>query len=76
MQHIKVEIDYSPLLMKLEERKLSGYKLAYYGIPHKTTYNIKQGKIITLETLAKFAYILDCSISDLVILQYTVQDEE
>ena len=75
MQDINVEMDYSPLLTKLEERNLSGYKLADFGIPHKTVYNIKQGKIITLETLAKFAYVLDCSISDLVNLQYVIRDE-
>ncbi|MGO5544284.1 helix-turn-helix domain-containing protein [Blautia sp. HCP3S3_H10_1] len=75
MQHINVEIDYSPLLTKLEKRNLSGYKLTDFGIPHKTIYNIKQGKIVTIETLAKFAYILDCSISDLVILKCTIQDE-
>lgn len=75
MQHIGVEIDYSPLLSKLNKSNISGYKLADYGIPHKTMYNIKQGKIITLETLAKFAYILNCNISDLVILKYTVINE-
>ena len=75
MQHINVEIDYTPLQEKLKEKNISGYKLAAYGIPHKTMYNIRQGKIITLETLAKFAYILDCSISDLVNLQYVIRDE-
>lgn len=71
---INVRMDYTPLLTKLNEKRISGYKLVEYGVPHKTLYNIRQGKIITLETLAKFAYILDCNISDLVTFEYDIKD--
>ena len=72
--HVNVQIDYTPLLTKLNEKQISGYKLAEYGIPHKTSYNIRQGKIITVETLAKLAYILNCSINDLVKFDYNITD--
>ena len=70
--HVNVRMDYTPLLTKLKEKQISVYKLVEYGIPHKTLYNIRQGKIITVETLAKFAYILDCNISDLVRFEYNI----
>ena len=72
--HVNVQIDYTPLLTKLNEKQISGYKLSEYGIPHKTLYNIRQGKIITVETLAKLAYILNCSINDLVKFDYNITD--
>lgn len=72
--HVNVQIDYTPLLTKLNEKQISGYKLAEYGIPYKTLYNIRQGKIITVETLAKLAYILNCSINDLVKFDYNITD--
>ena len=72
--HVNVQIDYTPLLTKLNEKQISGYKLAEYGSPHKTLYNIRQGKIITVETLAKLAYILNCSINDLVKFDYNITD--
>lgn len=73
--HIGVQLDYTPLLEKLKEKNLTGYQLTSYGIPHKTLYNIKNGKIITLETLAKLAYILDCEINELVKFEYKIIDE-
>ena len=75
MQHIGVQIDYTPLLEKLKEKHISGYQLISYGIPHKTLYNIRNGKIITVETLAKLAYILGCEINELVRFQYDVTEE-
>lgn len=48
-----------------------------YQISHKTLYNVKHGKMITLETLAKLAYILECNnIGDLVQFNYTITEEE
>lgn len=73
---INVQIDYTPLLDRLDQQGISGYKLIAYGIPHKTLYNIRNGKIITIETLAKLAYILDCSINDLVSFQYDIKENE
>ena len=63
--HIGVQPDYTPLLKKLK-KNITGYTLTSCGIPHKTLYNIKNGKIITVETLAKLAYILSCEINELV----------
>ncbi len=66
-------IDYTPLINKLEERKLTSYQLEHqWGIPNKTIYNIRQGKIVTIETLAKLAYILDTDIGQLVNFQISV----
>lgn len=66
--NLKIEsIDYAPLLKKLEEKKLTSYQLEHqWGIPNKTIYNIRQGKIITIETLAKLAFILNTDIGQLV----------
>ncbi|WP_373217869.1 helix-turn-helix domain-containing protein [Ruminococcus sp. 5_1_39BFAA] len=74
--HIQVQLDYSPLLERMREKNITGYQLANYGIPHKTLYNIRNGKIITLETLAKLAYVLDCEINELVRFEYTIIDDE
>ena len=73
---INVQIDYTQLLDRLDQQGISGYKLITYGIPHKTLYNIRNGKIITIETLAKLAYILDCNINDLVLFQYDIKENE
>lgn len=73
--HISVQPDYTPLLERLQEKGITGYQLTNYGIPHKTLYNIKNNKIITVETLAKLAYILDCEINELVKFEYTIMDE-
>lgn len=73
---LKIEsIDYTPLLNMLEEKKLTSYQLEHqWGIPNKTIYNIRQGKIITIETLAKLAYILNTDIGQLVNFQISVID--
>lgn len=73
---LKIEsIDYTPLLNKLEEKRLTSYQLEHqWGIPNKTIYNIRQGKIVTIETLAKLAYILDTDIGQLVNFQISVID--
>ena len=77
MVHIGVQVNYTLLLEKLEERKISSYQLSKdYQIPHKTLYNVKHGKMITLETLAKLAYVLECNIGDLVQFEYTITKEE
>lgn len=72
---IEVELDYSLLLAKLEERKLTDAQIyKKWGIPRKTLYNIKHGNGITVETLAKLAYILDASMDELVTLKYNEVD--
>ena len=56
MSHIAVHVDYTSLLKKLNEKGITGYTLSKrYQISHKTLYNVKHGKMITLETLAKLA---------------------
>ena len=78
MSHIAVHVDYTSLLKKLNENGITGYTLSKkYQISHKTLYNVKHGKMITLETLAKLAYILECNnIGDLVQFNYTITEEE
>lgn len=72
---IKVDLDYSPLLAKLEDRKLTDAQIfKKWGIPRKTLYNIRHGNGITVETLARFAYILDANMDELVILKYKEVD--
>ena len=78
MSHIAVHVDYTSLLKKLNEKGITGYTLSKkYQISHKTLYNVKHGKMITLETLAKLSYILECNnIGDLVQFNYTITEEE
>lgn len=41
MVHIGVQVNYTLLLEKLKERKISSYQLSKdYKIPHKTIYNV------------------------------------
>lgn len=76
MVHIGVQVNYTLLLEKLKERKISSYQLAKeYQIPHKTIYNVRCNKMITLETLAKLAYVLNCNIGDLVQFEYNITEE-
>ncbi len=76
MVHIGVQVNYTLLLEKLKERKISSYQLSKeYQIPHKTIYNVRCNKMITLETLAKLAYVLDCNIGDLVQFEYNITEE-
>ncbi len=77
MVHIGVQVNYTLLLEKLKERNISSYQLSKdYKIPHKTIYNVCHGKMITLETLAKLAYVLNCNIGELVQFEYTITKEE
>lgn len=72
--HIEVIVDYTPLLKRMDEKNYTDYKMKKYGIHHKTFYNIRQGKIITIETLAKIAFVLECEINDLVKFEYKIID--
>ena len=70
---ISVSVDYTPLFQKMKEKSLSSYRLSKdFGIPEKTFYNLRQNRFVTVETLAKLAYILDTDIDGLV----TVSCEE
>lgn len=74
---LKAEIDYSPLLNKLEKNNLTDariYKL--WGIQRKTLYNIKHGNGITVDTLAKIGYILETPINELVNIKITEIESE
>lgn len=76
MVHIGVQVNYTLLLEKLKERNISSYQLSKeYQIPHKTIYNVRCNRMITLETLAKLAYVLNCNIGDLVQFEYNITEE-
>lgn len=75
---LKLEsLDYTPLFELMREKKITAYQMQHkWGIPNKTLYNIKKGKVITIETLVKLAYILDTDIAHLVNYKLTEIDSE
>lgn len=59
-------IDYSPLWQTMERKGVSQYRLLRSGIDNKTLDSLKKGGNITLLTLEKLCYILDCTPNDVV----------
>lgn len=59
-------ISYEPLWRTMKQKQISQYKLLKSGIDNKTLDSLKKGKNITLLTLEKLCYILDCSPNDVI----------
>ena len=59
-------IDFSPLWITMERKKISQYQLLKQGIDNKTLDSLKKNKNITLNTMEKLCKILDCEPNDIV----------
>ena len=62
-------IDYSPLWETMERKGISQYRLLKLGIDNKTLDTIKKGNNITLLTLEKLCFALDCTPNEVVRFQ-------
>lgn len=62
-------IDYSPLWKTMEQKGISQYRLIKSGIDNKTLDALKKGNNITLLTLEKLCFILDCTPNDIVMFK-------
>lgn len=55
-------ISYDPLWKTMEKQGITTYALINrYGINSRTIYNLKHNKSITMYTLEKLCFILNCS---------------
>ena len=73
MKDIKTQIDYSPLLNTMKEQNLSENEIfKQWNIPRKTFYNIRHGRGITVDTLARLSIILNKEINQLVTITYDI----
>ncbi len=59
-------ISYAKLWKKLDEKKISQYKLGKIGISHSTLMRLKKDQYVNLITLDKLCTLLDCPIEDIV----------
>lgn len=59
-------ISYNPLWQTMERKQISQYKLLKSGIDNKTLDSLKKGKNITLLTLEKLCFILDCTPNEVI----------
>lgn len=62
-------LDYSPLWKTMEKKGVSQYRLIKAGVDNKTLDALKKGNNITLLTLEKICFILDCTPNDVVQFQ-------
>ena len=62
-------IDYSPLWETMQRKGISQYRLLKLGIDNKTLDSIKKGNNITLLTLEKLCFALDCTPNEVVRFQ-------
>lgn len=63
---MSIVLDYSPLWKTMQKKGISQYALLQAGIDNKTLDSIKKGKNITLLTLEKICFALECSPNDVV----------
>lgn len=69
MEGGRLMIDYSPLWETMQCKGISQYRLLKLGIDNKTLDSIKKGKNITLLTLEKLCFALDCTPNEVVRFQ-------
>jgi len=62
-------IDYSHLWETMQHKGISQYRLLKLGIDNKTLDSIKKGNNITLLTLEKLCFALDCTPNEVVRFQ-------
>ncbi len=66
------EITYEPLWKTMKKKGISTYQLINkYDFNKGTLYRLKQGNNVNISTLAYLCKILDCSIEDVVKINYT-----
>lgn len=78
MKDVKVEVDYTPLLNIIKEQNLSENEIfKNWNIPRKTFYNLRHGRGITVDTLARLSVILEKDINQLININYqTIETTE
>lgn len=60
-------ISYEPLWKTMERKQITTYTLINkYGINPRTIHNLKHNKSITLYTLEKLCFVLDCQAEGIV----------
>ena len=59
-------ISYDKLWKKLEEKKITQYRLGLIGISHSTITRLKKNQPVSTYTLDKLCSILDCRIEDII----------
>ena len=59
-------IDFSPLWETMKKKQISQYYLLQNGIDNKTLDTLKKNKNITLLTMQKLCFLLDCTPDDIV----------
>lgn len=59
-------ISYHPLWETMKQKEISQYLLLKSGIDNKTLDSLKKNKNITLITLEKLCYIIECTPNDIV----------
>lgn len=59
-------LDYSPMWETMERKGISQYRLLKSGVDNKTLDTLKKGNNITLLTLEKICFILDCTPNEVV----------
>ena len=69
MEGGRLMIDYSPLWETMQCKGISQYRLLKMGIDNKTLDSIKKGNNITLLTLEKLCFALDCTPNEVVRFQ-------
>ena len=69
MEGGRLMIDYSPLWETMQCKWISQYRLLKLGIDNKTLDSIKKGNNITLLTLEKLCFALDCTPNEVVRFQ-------
>ena len=67
-------IDYSPLWVTMEKKKISQYYLLQHGIGNRVLDSLKKNRNINMLTLEKLCRILECSPND--IIRFTDEDEQ
>ena len=59
-------ISYEPLWLTMKQKNISQYKLLKSGIDNKTLDSLKKGRNITLLTLERLCFILNCTPNEVV----------
>lgn len=59
-------INYDPLKSYMHEHKISWYKLADFGISGETIQRLRGNQNVTLTTINKICFLLDCTPSDII----------
>ena len=59
-------VSYEPLWQTMRNRGITQYQLLKSGIDNKTLDSLKKNKNITMLTLEKICYIVDCSPNEVV----------